>query len=161
MPKLGRQFLQWYTLWEYASPIHAVLAAIHQKLRETVFLGKVCKMGQDCSSATIDNDIVDQVEEDPNVSSRILVRQAGISQNKVINVLHENLYYSYHFTLVQELRRPDFQKRVTFCRWLLEWDIEEHQFFRKILWTDEPLFTQDGMLNLHNWHHYTLNKTHF
>lgn len=136
------------------SPNRAVFAAIHQKLRETGSFGKVCEMGQDRRSAIIEEYIVDRVEEDPTVSSRILAREAGISQSTVMNVLHENLYHPYHFTPVQELRRPDFQKRVTFCRWLLERDIEEHQFFRKILWTDESLFTRDGMLNLHNWHHY-------
>ena len=79
----------------------------------------------DCSP-TIKEYIVDRVEEDLNVSSRILAREAGISQSKVMNVLHKNLYHPYYFTPVQELRHLDFQKRVTFCRWLLERDIKEH-----------------------------------
>ena len=96
-------------------PNHALLATVHQKLRETSSFRNVCKMGQDRRSATTEEYIVDRVEEDPNVSLCLLVREAGISQNKVMNVLHENLYHPYHFTLIEELCCPDFQKWVTFC----------------------------------------------
>ena len=70
-------------------PNRAVFAAIQQKLRETGLFDKVCKMSQDHCSATIEEYIVDQVEEDPNVSSRILAREFGILQSKVMNVLHK------------------------------------------------------------------------
>ena len=88
--------------------------------------------------------------------SCILAREAGISQSKVMNALHENLHHTYHFKPIQELCRPDFQKRVTFCRWLLKRDIEEYHFFRRILWADQSLFTRDDMLNLHNMFHYAV-----
>ena len=91
-------------------PNHAVFAAIHQKLRETGSFGKVCEMGHNQCSATIEEYIVDQVEENPNVNSRILPRESGISQSKVMNVLHENLHYPYHFTTGTTIMSPRFQK---------------------------------------------------
>ena len=41
------------------SPSRAVFAAIHQKLRETGSFGKVCEVGHDRRSATIEEYIVD------------------------------------------------------------------------------------------------------
>ncbi|GFR01355.1 hypothetical protein TNCT_124821 [Trichonephila clavata] len=72
-------------------------------------------MGQNHHSTIIKDYIEDRVEEESTMSLRILARETGISQSKVMNVLHENLYHPYHFTPVQELRHPGFQKRVTFC----------------------------------------------
>jgi hypothetical protein len=72
----------------------------------------------------------------------------------VVKILHRNEYHPYYFTPVQGLQRSDFRKRVAFCHWLLERDIEERHFLRTILWTDESLFTRKGNLNLHNWYHY-------
>lgn len=136
------------------APNRAVFAAVHQRLRESGSFGREYERGHDRRSATVEEYVIDRVEEDPSVSQRTLAREGGIAQSKVVTILHKNQYHPYHFTAVQELRRSDFQKRVTFCRWLLERDIEEHHFLRTILWTDESLFTRDGILNLHNWHHY-------
>ncbi|GFR22887.1 uncharacterized protein TNCT_521991 [Trichonephila clavata] len=74
------------------SPNRAVFAAIHQKLRETSSFNKVYEIGQNHHSAIIEDYIEDRVEEEPTVSLRILAKETGISQSKVMNVLHENLY---------------------------------------------------------------------
>ena len=73
---------------------------------------KVYEISQDHLSVTVEEYVVDRLEEDPNVSSRTLAREVGISQSKVINVLLKNLYKPYHFTPEQGLNRPDCQKRV-------------------------------------------------
>ena len=64
-------------------PNRGVFAAIHQRLRETGLLSKAYEMGQDHRSATIEEYVIDRVEEDPNVSSLKLTKEAGISQSKV------------------------------------------------------------------------------
>ena len=129
----------------------AVFLTIHQRLKETsCSFDNMYKMGQDRCSAFVEEYVIGWIGEDPNVSSRILPRETGISQIKVMNVLHKNLYHPYNFTPVQELHRQDFQKRITFCRWLLEQDIEEYLFLNTILWTDESLFSRVGMFNLRN-----------
>ena len=59
-------------------PTVLYLPQIHQKLRETGSFGKVCELGHDRRSATIEEYVVDRVEKDLNVSSRILARKSGI-----------------------------------------------------------------------------------
>lgn len=57
--------------------------------------------------------------------------------------------YPYHFTKVQGLEPGDHATRRDFCRWLLNSDIEQYNFLKNILWTDESLFTRQGILNTH------------
>ncbi|GBM42143.1 hypothetical protein AVEN_99062-1 [Araneus ventricosus] len=105
---------------------------------------------QDSRSSTVEDCVLDRLEEDPSVSSRLFAYVDVISQNKVMKTLHENQYHSYPFTQEQELRLSDFQQQVRFCRWLLELDIEEQHFLKTIMWTDESLFTRDDISILQN-----------
>lgn len=43
-------------------------------------------------------------------------------------------------------------RRVAFCRYLLNSDLENPMLLRKILWTDESKFDNDGITNYHNVH---------
>lgn len=96
-----------------------------------------------------DEEILARVEDDPELSTRPLATATGLSRWKVSNVLKSNTFHPYHFTLVQSLEPNDFESRRTFCRWLLNKDIEEYNFFKKILWTDEAnYFTREGVLKL-------------
>lgn len=58
--------------------------------------------------------------------------------------------YPYHFTKVQGLEPGDHATRRDFCHWLLNSDIELYNFLKNILWTDESLFTRQGIFNTHN-----------
>lgn len=41
-----------------------------------------------------------------------------------------------------------------FCRHLLHTDVEDNNFLRSILWTDESKFDKEGIVNYHNLHHW-------
>ncbi|GBP12712.1 Retrovirus-related Pol polyprotein from transposon TNT 1-94 [Eumeta japonica] len=53
------------------------------------------------------------------------------------------------------LEDNDLGNRVRFCRFLLHADVEDPDFLKSILWTDESKFTKEGILNLHNLHHWS------
>lgn len=116
------------------APNCIAFVALHRKHRYTVSFRKVCERGHDRLSATVQTNVLNRVEKDPSVSPRTLVREGGISQTKVMNIFHKNQYHPYHFTLVQGLMCSDFKQCVTFCSRLLDRDIEERNFLRKILW---------------------------
>lgn len=56
---------------------------------------------------------------------------------------------------VAGLENDDFDKRVQFCRFLLHSDVDDPDFLKRILWTDESKFTREGIFNQHNLHHWT------
>lgn len=142
-------------------PSHSVFSRLHQRLVEGGTVHKrPNEVGHIVHDVGLDEAVLNSVRNDPEVSSRQLARDVGVSQWKVLDVLHKNKFHPYHFTPVQGLEATDYAPRVQFCRWLLNRDIEERHFFRKILWTDESLFTRAGIFNSHNMHHWDQQNPH-
>lgn len=134
-------------------PSTQVFTRLHQRLVER---GSVHKERSEVGAAPLDvyveEQILDRVREDPEISSRNLAGEIGVSKTKVLSVLHKSNLHPYHFTKVQGLEPNDHAARVDFCRYLINSDIEQYHFFKKILWTDEALFTRQGVFNCRNMH---------
>lgn len=104
--------------------------------------------------------ILNTVEENPEVSTRHVALQVGVSKNVVHRVLKDQLLHPYHVQTVQELLPIDPDARLAFCRSIQERRAEDINFHKKILFTDEACFTRRGMINLHNEHVYADENPH-
>lgn len=133
-------------------PSPQVFTRVHQRLLETGSVEKLKKEVGPNIDVFAEEDLLERVEENPGVSTRQLSSDTGLSRWKVSKVLKDNKFHPYHFTLVQALEENDHEARVVFCRWLLNEDIVQYHFFKKILWTDEARFTREGVFNSHNMH---------
>lgn len=60
--------------------------------------------------------------------------------------------FSNGFVLVSGLVEGDQERRLRFCRFLLHTDVDNDEFLKTILWTDESKFTREGIFNQHNLH---------
>ncbi|GBP95899.1 hypothetical protein EVAR_102376_1 [Eumeta japonica] len=79
-----------------------------------------------------------------NESTGILVRHNVRIDEQILSLFEED-----------GLEDNDFGNRVRFCRFLLHVDVDDPDFWKSILWTDESKFTKEGILNLHNLHHWS------
>ena len=102
---------------------------------------------------TMEEEVIQRTLDDPRTSTRRIVREMNVSHVLVHKVLKEEKLYPYHFTQVQKLIPRDYPARVTYSRKILERVTIEPEFFRRVLWTDECTFTQDGYFNFHNYHY--------
>ena len=84
-------------------------------------------------------------------STRQIAREMDVSH---VLVLREEKLHRYHFTQMQKLLPQDYAARVIYSRKILERVAIEPEFLRRVLWTDECTFTQDGYFNFHNYHYY-------
>lgn len=134
------------------TPSPQVFSRLHQRLLDTGCLQRPKKEVGPNIDVHVEEDLLARVEENRQVSTRQLADATGLSRWKVSSVLKTNNFHPYHFTLVQALEPDDYEARVGFCRWLLNRDVEQYHFFRKILWTDEARFTREGVFNSHNMH---------
>lgn len=101
-----------------------------------------------------DERVLEAFNEDPTASIRTVAATLNLSAWKVWSVLHVNGMHPFHFTPVQGLEENDYQRRVQFCRLLLHMDVDNCDFLKSILWTDESKFTREGIVNFHNLHHW-------
>lgn len=102
----------------------------------------------------LEETILEMVEEDPTISTRVIGRALNVSNKTVHRVLKSELLYPFHRTPVQELNIRDHRARENFCRWLLHNNEADENFLANIMWTDESLFTRTGIFNCHNEHYY-------
>lgn len=102
----------------------------------------------------VDEQILNACAADPTTSVRKVARQLGLSIWKVWSVINAEGLYPFHYTRVQGLEEGDPVRRVTFCRFLLNTDIEDGTFLKRILWTNESKFSREGITNFHNLHYW-------
>ncbi|KAF9798802.1 hypothetical protein SFRURICE_020366, partial [Spodoptera frugiperda] len=130
-------------------PDISVFDGVYRRLRET---GSVSRRRSDLGRPRInddddeeqDNAIVRRFRQDPTTSTNIVARELGVSQWKVWFTLHTAGLYPYHYTPVHVIEEGDPVRRLDFCRFMLNADLEDPSFLRSILWTDESKFDQDG-----------------
>jgi transposase len=104
--------------------------------------------------------VIDEVQNDPTTSTRRVARQLDLSRNFVWRILKQEQLHPYHIHRVQSLHPGDAEQRVTFCEWLLHQLAHNPNFANYVLWTDEAQFSRDGINNLHNYHHWSLDNPH-
>ncbi|KAJ8913262.1 hypothetical protein NQ315_012880 [Exocentrus adspersus] len=67
--------------------------------------------------------------------------------------------HPFSFVLLQALYEGDAARRVEFCETFLI-KLQEDNFTSKIIWTDESKFTNEGIVNRRNIHHWAQEKPH-
>lgn len=102
----------------------------------------------------VEEQILEAFAADPNTSTRKVARELHLSRWKVWAVLYNEKKYPWHYTPVQGLEEGDPARRIAFCRFLLNTDIEDGSFLKSILWTDESKFSREGITNFHNLHYW-------
>lgn len=103
-----------------------------------------------------DPDVEEQIlaafEADPTTSVRTVARNLNLSIWKVWSTMHREHKYPFHGRGVQGLVETDPGRRMQFCRFMLNSDIDDRWFLKSILWTDESKFSREGITNFHNLH---------
>lgn len=95
-------------------------------------------------------EILQSFIEDPNLSTRKASQAHDTSETSIRRVLKNAKFHLYKINLVQELIANDFDRRVEFCKIMMQ-KIEEHpEFINKIVFSDKTTFLLDGAVNRHN-----------
>lgn len=115
------------------------------------------KTGRRLPPRTTDNAllVLAAVAHDPHTSTRAIAHDGGPSQPRVVQILHQQGFKSYHVRTTQELRPGDPEKRFEFASRALEFRDADPEFCHKIIFTDESSFGKHHSPNRQNrrmWH---------
>jgi hypothetical protein len=98
--------------------------------------------------------VLDMVADQPGISTRALARRDSLPKTTVHTCLQRYSLYPCRPQQVQALQPGDRRHRLQYCRRLVERVNEDADFVTRVLWTDESHFTQMGIVNTHNIHHW-------
>lgn len=136
-------------------PSAPVILATAQRLYETgSVLPKKQDTGRNRHARNLQNveTIIRAVRQEPEKSIRVIARELGLSYSTVQRTLKEEKLHDYHYTSVQDLREEDYENRRRFCENFLTRVDEDPEFPSRVIFSDESLFTREGVFNSHNMH---------
>ena len=103
--------------------------------------------------------VLQYVENNPSVSTRVTARRFHMSHVTVWRILQEMLW-SYHLERVHALTPADYPSRMHFCNWYLNQTILQADFANTVLFTDEACFTHERIYNSRNSHFWSMENPH-
>lgn len=84
----------------------------------------------------------------------------NISRQVVWRVLKKHKYRPYKIHITQVLHPGDSDRRVAFCRILMDQLEQNPNFLNDVMFTDECKFTNSGIFNRHNEHIWSIDNPH-
>lgn len=139
-------------------PDHRVFRNVHLAYSQGVLPGNRGGLGR--PRGDYDEDVLQEIQNDPSTSTRNIERNLGISKSVANRILRRYGYHPYHIQRVQALLPRDYPLRVQFCQTMLQKHREDPNFINMVLWSDESTFKRDGFMNMHNLHSYALENPH-
>lgn len=134
---------------------------VHRRLGEDgCFRKPKVNSGVSRTRRTVRNEetVLRMVENNPRTSTRKTSSAVrNLNRESVRQIFNEQLLRPYHFQKIHSLLEHDFFPRVQFCEWLQN---QRQNIILSILFTDEAGFSRDGILNLHNMHHWSDENPH-
>lgn len=97
----------------------------------------------------------------PQNSIRKIAEETNLSKSTVQRVLKQYKYHPYKLQLVQGLNIQDFERRLEFIA-LINVKLQDNpQMLEQICWSDESRFHNNGVVNKHNAHYWSVENPHW
>lgn len=90
----------------------------------------------------------------PHTTLKQAARKFKASTNTIRKILKQGKFKPYKCVISQELYTGDEEKRKSFCNAMLRKFNLDPTFKSSVLWTDESLFTLNGIFNRQNFRYY-------
>ncbi|GBN11934.1 hypothetical protein AVEN_269095-1 [Araneus ventricosus] len=106
------------------------------------------------------DDILQRVEDRPDISTPEVSRAVNVPHSIVWRVLRGEGLHPYRVQKVQAFIPADHAPRVEFAHWFLKQLAEQPDFIAHVLLTDESTFTPEGISNTHSLHVWASSNPH-
>lgn len=136
-------------------PLGSVILRAAQRLYETgSVLSNKHDTGRDRVARNLQNtqSVLRAFEQNPETSIRVVAREHDFSPATVHRILQEEKLHAFHYTRVQHLLPEDYHARRIFCENFLRKVQQDRRYASRVIFSDESLFTREGIFNSHNMH---------
>lgn len=95
------------------------------------------------------------------VSLREIEDNTGVTKFSAKKILRRHKFKNYRCRKIHHLRHTDLIGRRIFCRWIIRKTRQERSFCKKILWSDESRFCNNGWFNRNIHYRWTQENQHY
>lgn len=103
--------------------------------------------------------VLGSVLNNPHISIRQIEAECDISRSSIQRILKSGKFRPFKIHLHQGLEPGDYDRRLAFLAWLAT--AREDGIINSILWTDESRFHNNGTVNRHNCHYWSVDNPHW
>ncbi|XP_057658360.1 uncharacterized protein LOC130895195 [Diorhabda carinulata] len=139
----------------------STVSKIEKKFREIGHIRDAPKSGRPSISEETQLDVLLSVQERPHVTTRELASELNVSKTAVIKTLHKSKYHPYKMQVLQELYEDDYNRRLEFCERLQAMCLENENFVKNIVFSDEATFNLNGEVNTQNYRYWSDVNPHW
>lgn len=140
-------------------PHHSTFVDVHRQFRERGLNKHRREVAMNLDIRTEDR-IMNLITEDPTLSSRAVGRIVNVNYRLVLKIWKKYGLHAFHYRKVQGLVENDGLARLAYCQRVNQKLVEDPGFLNKILWTDESMFTREGIFNSRNQHLWQEDNPH-
>ncbi|EZA50283.1 hypothetical protein X777_11294 [Ooceraea biroi] len=144
----------------YQHPADVVIARIERRERQRPPISRQCRRVSERDDPRV-LVVLAMLNLNPHISVRQIERQSGIPKSTIQRIIALHGFHPYHITLTQCLMPNDFQRRLAFCNWSQTIILHDPDFFRYVMFSDEATFHNNGQLNRHNSHYWSVENPHW
>lgn len=105
--------------------------------------------------------ILDSVQDNPKLSLRRRALQLNMSKSHIQRVLKERKLYPYKPIFNHTLEPGDDEKRLYFCMWMGDEIMENQNFHKSIVFSDEATFSSNGTVSSQHVRYWSDTNPHF
>ena len=99
----------------------------------------------------VEEKVLQHFQNNATTSTRAAKKMLFLSHSTVWRVLHKNDIHSFHVQRVQVSNVEDYF-HPKFATSFLHKEVEQPSFPSKVIFSDEALFTREGIFDMHNLH---------
>lgn len=144
---------------ERRTPSHMTFAMVEEKMRQGSFPNsKHSHHDKPIQSEQNMVNVLAYVAVNPHVSIRTIAEEIGVSSSSVHRILKTHNYHPFKLHLTHELRPTDPDRRLTFIAIMQVMMQDTPNLLSKILWSDEARFHNNGVVNRHNSHYWSVEN---
>jgi hypothetical protein len=106
-------------------------------------------------------DILLEIEDNPNKSTRAISANHTVCHQTVFNVLQKAKYHPYKVTQVHELNEDDCDRRLEFCEVMNDKLSNQPDFLNYLIFSDEATFCLNGQVHRQNCRYWATENPHW
>lgn len=140
---------------------YTTVGSINRTFNRTGDVSKLRAKKYNVADRPLDQVILDAVNAEPRVSVRDLSLNLNVDRNKIWRCLKRHNLKPYKPKFLHTMEEGDAERRLEYCFWAQGMFLNDTNFLKKIIFSDEATFTTNGVVSSQNSRYWSTVNPHW